>query len=220
MTHVYLGRNFSDKEIEVEIIKAKFVPIHVGVSDRDLVQYVAQLLADGGVVGWFQGRSEWGARALGSRSILADPTRPNMKKIVNEKIKFREPFRPFAPAVVVERAHEFFDLNGCADPSAPENFMLLVCAVREQAKEHIPAVTHVDGTARVQVVRSEINPLFHALIEEFGVLTGLPVLLNTSFNLRGEPIVDSPADAIRTFSWSDMDYLVMGRYVIKKEYRM
>ena len=218
LTHVFLGPAFTHSQIELAIEKEKLNSVQVCENDVELVRVVAKLIAGGAVVGWFQGSSEWGPRALGCRSILADPTRAEMKQVVNEKIKFREGFRPFAPAVLVERVHEFFDLREVTDTSAPENFMLLVCDVRSDAKDRIPAVTHVDGTARVQVVRREVNPLFYSLIREFEVNAGVPVLLNTSFNLRGEPIVDSPLDAIRTFAWSDMDYLVMGHHVIKKKY--
>lgn len=178
------------------------------------------MLSEGAVIGWFQGRSEWGPRALGARSILADPTRPNIKAIVNEKIKFRELFRPFAPSVLAEKAAEYFDIPGVPSPSGPENFMLQVCPVRESAREKLPAITHVDGTARVQTVRRDVNPLYYALIEELGKINGVPVVLNTSFNLRGEPMVDSPEDAIKTFSWSDMDYLVMGHHLLKKEWHV
>src|SRR5581483_11936364 len=152
-----------------------------------LAQRVAEALAAGRVVGWFQGRSEWGPRALGNRSILADPRRAEMKEVVNTKIKFREPFRPFAPAVLAERLDGLFALPPAA--AYPARFMLAVTPVLEGAREVIPAVTHADGSARVQAVRQETNPRFHRLISHFAEATGVPVVLNTSFNLRGEPIV-------------------------------
>jgi len=188
--------------------------------DEDaFISAVADLLANEKVVGWFHGRSEWGPRALGYRSILASPCKPEMQGIVNEKIKFREPFRPFAPAVLAERASEFFeliDIPGEDSESGPYNFMLAVCKVRSEVAALIPAVTHVDGTARVQTVRSGSNRAFYRLIKAFEARTGVPVLLNTSFNLRGEPIVETPRDAINTFEWSGMDALAMGRFLVRK----
>ena len=188
--------------------------------DEDaFISAVADLLANEKVVGWFHGRSEWGPRALGYRSILASPCKPEMQGIVNEKIKFREPFRPFAPAVLAERAGEFFeliDIPGEDSESGPYNFMLAVCKVRSEVAALIPAVTHVDGTARVQTVRSGSNRAFYRLIKAFEARTGVPVLLNTSFNLRGEPIVETPRDAINTFEWSGMDALAMGRFLVRK----
>jgi carbamoyltransferase len=185
-------------------------------SETDLVARVAALLAEGCVVGWFQGRSEYGPRALGNRSILADPTRRDMQRIVNEKIKFRERFRPFAPAVPVERATEYFDMPPVGRTTAPEYFMLAVHPVRPAYRAVLPAVTHEDGTARVQVVSRDSNRLFYDLLQAFGSLSGIPVLLNTSFNLRGEPIVNSPDDALRTFSLSGMDYLVLHRTILTR----
>jgi carbamoyltransferase len=170
----------------------------------------AEMLADGKIIGWFQGRSEFGPRALGHRSILADPRRADMKERVNARIKFREEFRPFAPAVLEERAEDYFDMPG-ASP-----FMTVAYAVHDQQRSAIPAVTHVNGTARVQTVGRATSPEFHSLIERFGEITGVPVVLNTSFNLRGQPIVESPADAIATFAASGMDATFMGPFLIKK----
>jgi carbamoyltransferase len=164
-----------------------------------------------------QGRFEWGPRALGNRSILANPTMENMQEIVNVKIKFREPFRPFAPSVLAEHVHRFFDIEPDQEPWMPEHFMLAVGRVLPTVRNIIPSVTHVDGTARVQLVRKEINPLYYNLIAAFGQRTGVPVLLNTSFNLRGEAMVDKPYDAIETFAWSGMDALIMGHNLILKE---
>ena len=166
-------------------------------------------LMKGKVIGWFQGRFEWGPRALGNRSILADPRRADMKHIVNSKIKFREPFRPFAPVILEERAGEFFD--GLSDPKRhyPARYMLLVLPWKGDAGNLIPAVNHL-GTGRLQTMRREWNPRYYRLVEKFGEATGVPVLMNTSFNLRGEPIVGSPANAWNTFSKSGIDVLVLG----------
>jgi carbamoyltransferase len=184
--------------------------------EQVLVDRTVDLLTAGRVVGWMQGGFEWGPRALGHRSILADPTRAEMKDIVNVKIKFREPYRPFAPSALAERAGEFFDLD---EPTRhfPARFMLLVAPVREAARDRLPAVTHVDGSARLQTVPRETSPLYHSLIERFGQATGTPVLLNTSFNLRGEPIVNTPGEALSTFRRSGMDALVMGNILVGKE---
>jgi carbamoyltransferase len=184
--------------------------------EQALVDRTVDLLTAGKVVGWVQGGFEWGPRALGHRSILADPTRPEMKDIVNVKIKFREPYRPFAPSALADRAGELFEL---AEPERhlPARFMLLVAPVRDTARDRIPAVTHVDGSARLQTVHRDTSPLYHALIERFGQATGTPVLLNTSFNLRGEPIVNTPAEALGTFRRSGMDALVMGNTIVCKE---
>jgi len=184
--------------------------------DQALLDRTVDLLAAGRVVGWMQGGFEWGPRALGHRSILADPTRADMKDIVNVKIKFREPYRPFAPSAPVDRAAEFFDLPE-PERHLPARFMLLVAPVCEAARDRIPAVTHVDGSARLQTVCRHTNPLYYGLIERFGQATGTPVLLNTSFNVRGEPIVNTPSEAISTFQRSGMDTLVIGNTVICKE---
>jgi carbamoyltransferase len=165
-----------------------------------------------------QGAFEWGPRALGHRSILADPRRADMKDVVNVKIKFREPYRPFAPSVLAERTEEYFELP---DPERhhPARFMLYVTPVRADRAACIPATTHVDGSARLQTVFREWSPLYWRLIHHFGKATGVPVLLNTSFNLRGEPIVASPADAHRTYAASGLDALVMGPFITCKEGR-
>ena len=172
---------------------------------------MVERLEQGKVAGWFQGRFEWGPRALGHRSILADPRRPEMKDLVNVKIKYREPFRPFAPSVLVGRAEEYFALSDAAR-HYPARFMLYVVDVHDAKRDAIPAVTHVDGTARLQTVREDTAPRYHRLIERFGKATGVPVLLNTSFNLKGEPIVNTPAEALATFGRSGMDVLVLGDY--------
>ena len=221
MTSAALGKDYSDDAIRKILSKLYPASRWSEYSSEELLCVaVSDLLVAGKVIGWFQGRSEWGPRALGQRSILANPCLPQMQARVNEKIKFREPFRPFAPAVLSERAHDFFELTDIEDEDPatnPYNYMLAISRVREGKELLLPAITHVDGTARVQCVRAEVNPLFYRLIERFGARTNVPVLLNTSFNLRGEPIVDSPADAINTFEWSGMDVLVLGRAVVLKE---
>jgi len=171
-------------------------------------------LVAGQVVGWFQGRFEWGPRALGNRSILADPRSAETKDVVNNKIKFREPFRPFAPAVLVEDSEKYFDL---AEPERhmPARFMLLVVPVKEEKQDEIAAVNHL-GTARIQTVSREHNPLYYDLIRGFGDATGVPVLLNTSFNVRGEPIVNTPENALNTFAVSGIDSIVLGNYILQK----
>lgn len=176
----------------------------------DLAGEAAALLADGKIVGWHQDGGEFGPRALGARSILADPTREDMKERVNAKVKFREGFRPFAPSVTVERASDIFE--GCAESP----FMLFVYPVRAEWRERLPAITHVDGTARVQTVSRDVQPRYHALIEAFGQRSGVPVLLNTSFNVMGEPIVNSPEDAVRCYLACGLDALVVGNFLTVK----
>lgn len=210
----YLGSQSDEAEILHAIARSGFDKVSACTDDEDLAQTVAELLSKGAVVGWMQGRAEWGPRALGHRSILADPTNPNMKRIVNERVKFRELFRPFAPAVTSESATKYFDFKLDERIGAPEYYMLAVHPVREEMKRVIPAVTHADGSARVQIVSPQSNPRFHALLKAFEARSGVPVLMNTSFNLRGEPVVDSPFDALRTFSISGIDYLVLGRHVV------
>jgi carbamoyltransferase len=211
LTDVFLGPAFSDEEIGAYLAEVTpSAPVAVRKPCvADLCGEVARLLADGKVIGWFQGRMEFGPRALGNRSILADPRRAEMKAIVNEKIKFREGFRPFAPAVTLEDAETFFDMQG----DSP--YMLLTVPARS---EQIPAATHVDGSARVQTVKREDNPLFHALLREFESISGVPVLMNTSLNLRGEPIVCTPADAFGTFMRCGMDGLVLGNFLVLKDW--
>lgn len=182
------------------------------LAQEDITDAVAARLAHGQVVGWFQGRMEFGPRALGNRSILADPRDPEMKERINAKVKRREPFRPFAPSVLEEEASAYFDMNGL--DSSP--FMLFAVPVRAGQRAAIPAVTHVDGTARVQTVSRRTNPLFWELISKFRDLTSIPLVLNTSFNVRNEPIVCTPDDAIRCFLSTDIDCLAIGRYLVEK----
>lgn len=213
----YLGKEF-DAEDCVDAIRNTGAHV-VGSfnNDSELTASVAKLLADGAVIGWGQGQFEWGPRALGNRSILANPTLPEIQRIVNKKIKFREPFRPFAPAVIAEHAHEYFELAENNMPGCLEQYMLSVAFVRPEKRHLLPAITHIDGTARVQLVTRESNLLFYKLLRAFQSITGVPVLLNTSFNLRGEPMVSAPRDMVKTFSWSNMDYLVMDKFIIDRE---
>ena len=207
---VFLGPEYSDEEIE-NFLALRGVE-HERFDDERLVERVADLIAAGKVVGWFQGRMEFGPRALGSRSILADPTRAEMKATINQKIKFREYFRPFAPAVPLEHVHEYFEVErGTELP-----FMLKVPAVRTDKGQRIPAVTHEDGTGRVQTVTEQGNPRYYHLLKAVQRRTGVPVLLNTSFNVRGEPIVCTPEDAYRCFVRTGIDALALGHCVLTK----
>ena len=229
MSGAYLGPAFSQTDIETRLDKAgaRFK----SVSTEAMVATTAQALADGNAVGWFQGRMEFGPRALGNRSIIADPRNTAMQKNLNLKVKYRESFRPFAPSVLRDHVAEWFDL----DVDSP--YMLLVADVASQhkramtdaeeklfgidrlnvARSSIPAVTHVDYSARVQTVHRETNPLYYQLIERFNALTGCPVLVNTSFNVRSEPIVCTPEDAFRCFMGTEIDMLMVGNSILRKE---
>jgi carbamoyltransferase len=213
MEHAYWGQAFGPDEIQDAINNAGLSAYYIEDEDR-LLQRAVDGLTSGKVIGWFQGRFEWGPRALGNRSILADPRRADMKDIVNNKVKFREPFRPFAPAVLAQACNQYFDLPQ-PDRHLPARFMLLVVPVHQAAQELIPAVSHM-GTARIQTVSQADNPPFYRLIQGFGEATGVPVVLNTSFNLRGEPIVNTPRDALATFANSGIDSLVMGNFLLDK----
>jgi len=215
MEHAYWGEEYSPGSIE-KFLQETGIPYQRHDDEEELLEQVVEQLGKGKVIGWFQGRFEWGPRALGNRSILADPRNPEMKDIVNTKIKFREPYRPFAPAVLLEKASDFFDL---LDPAAhyPARFMLYVVDVKQEKRDLVPAITHVDGTGRVQTVSRAIAPRFHRLIELFGEATGVPVVLNTSFNLRGEPIVNTPVEGFNTFAKSGMDLLVLDHCIIEKD---
>ncbi|MBV1857459.1 MAG: hypothetical protein KUG77_03540 [Nannocystaceae bacterium] len=205
--HAFGGRAWSHEGIAA-LLDATGLPHEEFRSTHEAAEAAAADLVDGRIIGWFQGRSEFGPRALGHRSILADPRSATMKDTLNRRVKFREGFRPFAPSVLASRANDVFDVEG----SSP--FMLRVLRVREDWRERIPAVTHIDGTARVQTVARQACPLYHRLIEAFNEHTGVPVVLNTSFNLRGMPIVESPWDALRCFLSTDMDALYLGRFQI------
>ena len=206
LRHAYLGPEFSDAEIEKALRTYKIRAVKL----ENIAATTAEMLANGKIIGWFQGRMEFGPRALGHRSILADPRDPEMNAKVNNAVKFREWWRPFAPSMLKEVAGEYLEY-ACDSP-----YMILTNPVRPEKRDIIPSVTHVDGSARPQTVEKEINPLYWNLINEFGKRTGVPVLMNTSFNLRGEAIVNTPTDAIRTFFSSGMDALVIGSYLVEK----
>lgn len=215
MDHAYWGRAYSGAEISA-FLKQENIQHQLIENDDSLLDLVVERIQAGKVVGWFHDRFEWGPRALGHRSILADPRNPEMKDIVNAKIKFREPYRPFAPSVLAESAEKYFDLPH-AGHHFPARYMLYVVPVKQSQQTTLPAITHVDGTGRLQTVFREHSPRYYRLIERFGQATGVPVLLNTSFNLRGEPIVTTPANAFQTFSRSEMDCLILGNFLIEKD---
>ncbi|MCE2612461.1 hypothetical protein LVD13_05705 [Flavobacteriaceae bacterium D16] len=202
----YVGTEYSNEEIEIALKGAKLKYQY----HEDICEKAASLLQKGKIIGWFQGRMEIGPRALGSRSILANPAFPNMKDKINAEVKFREAYRPFAPSAIVEAKDDFFDL----EVEAP--FMLKVCNVLPEKQSVIPAVTHVDGSARLQTVGKELHPRYYEVIEQLGNKTGVPVVLNTSFNIQGEPVVESPKDAIRCFFSTGLDDLVIGNFHITK----
>jgi carbamoyltransferase len=206
MRHAYLGNEISDDQIQSVLHTCKIRSTRLD----DPTARAAEMIAAGKILGWFQGRMEFGPRSLGNRSILADPRDPEMKDRVNNIVKFRESWRPFAPALLAEAAPEYLE-------SAYDSpFMILTTQVRPEKRAEIPAVTHVDGSARPQTVEEGTNPRFHSLIREFQRRTGVPVVMNTSFNLRGEPIVCSVADALRTFFTSGLDALIIGGFLIEK----
>jgi len=203
-----LGPAFGPDEIEAELRRQG--ASYQRLEEPEMLEAVATRLDEGKVVGWFQGRMEFGPRALGQRSILADPRRADMRDVINLKIKFREGFRPFAPSVLAEHCTEWFELD------AESPFMLLVAPVR-QDKQSVPSITHVDGSARVQTVTAEDCPLYARLLQAFRERTGCPMLINTSFNVRGEPIVCTPGDAWQCFMGTHMDSLAIGPFLLDKD---
>jgi carbamoyltransferase len=212
MDHAYWGPEYSRDEIRKAIDSNGLAQSGCTIAElpeEELMRHTAAIIADGKILGWFQGRAEWGPRALGNRSIVADPRRPEMKEILNQRIKHRETFRPFAPSILAEATSEYFE------KSHPSPFMTLAYSVRPERREKIPAPTHVDGTGRLQTVTREANPRYHALISAFRDLTGVPVVLNTSFN-DNEPIVCRPEEAIDCFQRTQMDALVLGDFLITR----
>lgn len=213
MEHGYWGTSH-DAERVVDSIPARdddwAYEVEVCASSADAARVAASLIATGHVVGWYQGRMEWGARALGNRSILADPRRSDVRELINTKIKFRERFRPFAPSIAEEALHEFFE------DAAPDPFMQQVYPVRADKRAIIPAVTHVDGSGRLQTVSARTNPTYYALIKEFENITGVPVVLNTSFN-ENEPIVDTPEQALDCFMRTRMDAIVLHNTIVRRQ---
>jgi len=207
MRHVYYGPEYSDQEILRELDAAGCA--YHKVTEDQLIRRTADAIAEGNVLGWFQGRMEFGPRALGNRSILADPRRKDMKDILNNRIKYREPFRPFCPSILAERVGDYFETD------YPSPFMVMAYKIRPAQRDRIPAVTHGDGTGRLQTVEADVNPLYWNLIHRFGEVTGVPVLLNTSFN-ENEPIVNVPAQAIDCFLRTHMDALSIGGFILYK----
>lgn len=203
-----LGPKYSNTEIEI-ILKQEEVAYRWYLED-ELIERTAELILKDCIVGWFQGQMEFGPRALGCRSILANACNPSMQDILNRRVKFREDFRPFAPAVLAEKAQEYFDIP------FESPYMLFVCPVKEEKKAIIPSVTHVDGTARIQTVSLDNNKRFYKLIQEIERCSGVPIVINTSFNVRGEPIVCNPRDAVRCFLKTDIDFLVIGDFIVEK----
>jgi carbamoyltransferase len=213
--HNYWGQGYTPDQVQTVLDRAGVQ--YQRVDDQDaLAQLMVDDLLSGKVISLFQGRFEWGPRALGNRSILADPRRAEMKNIVNTKIKFREPFRPFAPVVLEEHAEEYYAGLKDAQRHYPVRYMLMVFPVHEDKQAEIPAVTHEGGTGRIQTIRREWNPLYYRVVERFAEETTVPVLLNTSFNLRGEPIVTTPQNALNTFAKSEIDTLFMEGFVVRK----
>lgn len=212
--HAYFGRSYADDECRAFLDGAN-LRYETFSDETKLTETIVDALTRQQVIGFHQGRFEWGPRALGNRSILADPRGVDMKEIVNTKIKFREPFRPFAPAVLRERAPEYFDYPQVAEHDSPR-YMLMVAPIKAEKQAEIHAVNH-EGTGRLQSVDRETNPRYYDIVQQFGEATGVPIVLNTSFNLRGEPIVNSPREAYNTFRNSDIDMLVLGSHIVRKD---
>ena len=215
MEHAYWGKDHGEAAVH-DFLKGSGIAYNAVDDDEKLYDRVIDALKAGKVIGWYQGAFEWGPRALGNRSIIADPGNPKMKDIINVKIKFREPFRPFAPSVPLEHCEKYFDIQDAAK-HYPARFMLNVTPVKKEQRSALPAITHADGTGRLQTVTKETNPRYHRLIEKFGEATGVPVILNTSYNLKGEPIVNTPQNAYSTFMNSGMDMLIMEHAVVEKK---
>ena len=207
----YLGSGYTNEEIKIEFERLN-LKIPEFYNDEELTNKTAEKLSSKCVVAWFQGRSEFGPRALGSRSFLADPREDDIREEINSKIKKRELFRPFAPSILFDKQFEYFELEKFSP------YMNIVSRVKENRRTDIPAVIHVDGTSRIHSVNEAMNPIYYMLIKKFYNITGVPVLLNTSFNIQ-EPIVNTPQDAIKTFFNSDVDLLVLGNYFCDKEWK-
>lgn len=214
LKNIYLGPSFTHLEIK-KFLDNKKIKYHQFPDEQKLLKTTASLIWKNKVVGWFQKGMEWGPRALGARSILSNPCNPKMQEILNLKVKHRERFRPFAPVICYEDTLKYFD----ADKPVPDttDFMLMVYPIKKKYHHKIPAVTHVDGSGRLQSIKREQNPLYFDLIKEFGKLSGIPILINTSFNIRGEPIVCSPSDAYKCMMGTGIDYLVMDNFLISRE---
>lgn len=207
MRHVYYGPEYSDTEIKTELDGTGVQ--YRQLDSTQLIEHTARELAEGKIMGWFQGRMEFGPRALGSRSILADPRQKDMKDILNKRIKFREPFRPFCPSIMAEATGDYFEID------YPSPFMVQAYKIKPQQRQRIPAVVHEDGTGRLQTVEKDVNPLYWRLLKRFGEISGVPILINTSFN-ENEPIVNTPHEALDCFLRTNMDALVIGSFLLMK----
>lgn len=208
----YLGPSFPGEQMEDVLVRHGLS--YTRLDQKNLIDRVAELLSQEKIIGWFQGRMEWGPRALGNRSILASAARIEMRDIINSKVKHRELFRPFAPVVLSQHVKEYFITDSPVPTSA--KYMLFVYPFRPKGKREVPAVVHVDGTGRLQTLERSDNPLYYDLIETYAKKTGVPIIINTSFNVRGEPIVCTPLDAVHCFLKTDIDYLVMGPFLVRK----
>ena len=207
-----MGKEYTDEQI-LDFLNKSAIPFRQFDTNSELIDFCVGQIEQAKVIGWFQGRCEWGPRALGNRSIIADARNKDMKNIVNLKIKFREPFRPFAPVILENELENFFMIK--SKDLYPFRYMLMVLPIKEEKRKLIPAVDH-EGTGRVQTITEAWNPLYYGLVKKFAEKTGVPLLLNTSFNLKGEPIVNSPQNAYNTFMNSGLDLLVLGSFVIEK----
>lgn len=210
MDTTYYGPGYSSEQIKKFLDENK-IEYKELKDDQDIVETTARLIYDNHVIGWFQGRMEWGPRALGNRSILSNATNPEMKDIINAKVKHREMFRPFAPVIIQEDVHDYFDIDKDDEP-----FMLFVYPIKKEKRKLIPAVTHVDGTGRLQTITKEQNARYYGVIKYFKKLSKIPILINTSFNIRGEPIVCTPQDAYRCMMGTGIDYLVMDKFLVAR----
>jgi len=211
--HPYLGPEYKWYQVEKELkkykLKYKFIE-----NDQELIDKTAALIKNKKVIGWFQGRMEWGPRALGNRSILASATTTKMRDIINEKVKKREMFRPFAPVILEEETKKYFKTDEYISPSA--RWMLMVYPFKEKGIKEVPAVVHVDNSGRLETLIREDNPKYYDLVKSYKKKTKIPIIINTSFNVKGEPIVCTPKDAINCFLTTDIDYLVIDNYMVKK----
>ncbi len=213
MQNDFLGPEYSSEEIK-SILEKNKINYFKFKNETELIKKTAELIYQNKVVGWFQGKMEFGPRALGNRSIIANPCNPEMKKILNEKVKHRESFRPFAPAVCKENAVQFFE---CSPLQKPAEFMLMTFPVKKEFEKKIPSAIHVDNTSRIQAIDKKNNELYYNLIKEFEKFSGIPILINTSFNVKGEPIVCSPQDALNCFMKTEIDFLILEKYLIEKK---
>ena len=214
LNNAFLGPEFSTESIKKFLDKNNIYYLEFK-NEKEMIKTTAKLIYDNKVIGWFQGRMEWGPRALGNRSILANPCNPRAKELLNSKVKHREKFRPFAPVVCEDDALKYFD---CDEPiPEPTDFMLMVYPILKEWHNKIPSVIHFDGSGRLQTIKREQNPLYYDLIKEFGKLSGVPILINTSFNIRGEPIVCTPYDAYKCMMGTGIDYLITDKFLIRRE---